>query len=70
VKTIFGILLVLAGFILAGIEFLAVLDPEGTKMADDGDPFGPVAPWWQHALWFMAIAACFAVAWRLLRRSS
>ena len=69
-KTIFGILLTLGGLVLAGVELIAVLDPEGTKMADDGYPFGPVASWWQHAFMFVAIAGCFAVAWRLLRRGS
>src|SRR5512132_3319186 len=28
------------GVVVAGLSLLAILDPEGTKAADDSDPFG------------------------------
>jgi hypothetical protein len=30
----------LIGLLLAAVSVLALVDPEGTKMADDADPFG------------------------------
>ncbi len=44
-----SILLAIAG-ILALFESIALIDPVGTKMADDLDPFGdPNMAWYQHA---------------------
>lgn len=68
-RTTFAILLALVGVALTVIEAVAVLDPSGTKMADDGNPFGSVAPWWVHLLWVAVILGCFVAAFRLLRRS-
>jgi hypothetical protein len=61
------VLLVLAGMLLT-VELLALLDPVGTKLADDADPFGhPFQPWWAHALWFAVIAVLVGVGVRLGR---
>lgn len=32
------------------LGFVAIIDPAGTKMADDGDPFGKPASRWSAAL--------------------
>jgi hypothetical protein len=49
------LLLAVAGILLV-FEVSAFLDPVGTKLADDADPFGTAEPWWVHALWFALIA--------------
>ena len=36
-----GIGLVLLSLITCGVLLVAIVDPAGTKMADDGDPLGP-----------------------------
>jgi len=64
----FGLLAIAA--LLLVFELLALADPVGTKMADDGDPFGnPYQPWWVHAVWFAIVALLAAVGARLSRRS-
>jgi O-antigen ligase len=35
-----GILLSLGGLVGIGLGLIAIIDPVGTKMADDSDPFG------------------------------
>jgi hypothetical protein len=64
-KKVIAFLLVVIGLVLAGIEIIAVVDPVGTKMADDGDPFGYIVSWGVHVFWLIVILACFTVAWRL-----
>jgi len=39
-------LLIVIGGIAAVVYAMGIIDPVGTKMADDGDPFG-AAPSWQ-----------------------
>lgn len=64
-----AILLLLVAAALGLVESLAVLDPVGTKMADDSDPFGdPSVPWAQHAAFVVAMLACVGGACLLLRR--
>lgn len=60
-------------FLVAGVlgvgELLALVDPAGTKMADDGEPFGvPYSPWYQHATLVLLAVACVAIGSRLLRQ--
>ncbi len=63
----FGLLGIAA--LLLVLELLALADPVGTKMADDGDPFGnPYQPWWVHALWFVIVALLAGAGGRLARR--
>ena len=62
------ILLLFAG-LLGIVELIAIVDPVGTKMADDGDPFGnPHVPWYQHVIFILIILSCVATASRLLWR--
>lgn len=61
-------LLLLLAVLLALGEVVAILDPVGTKMSDDGDPFGdPYRPWYVHASYFAVSFACAGGAWLLLR---
>jgi len=36
-----GLAVAAAGLAGAGLGVLAIIDPAGSKLADDGDPFGP-----------------------------
>jgi len=66
----------LALFLIAGliavIEAWAFVDPVGTKMADDGDPFGSprIVTWPELAIVILVIAVLTWVAVRLLRQAS
>ena len=67
-RMVAAILFLVIAAALGILEVLAVVDPVGTKMADDGDPFGnPYVPWTQHAGSVAAIIACVAAAALLLR---
>lgn len=63
------ILLLIAG-LLAVIEVLGIVDPVGTKMADDGDPFGSprVVAWPELAVVIAIIAVLVWIAFRLLQQ--
>jgi hypothetical protein len=67
-KTIAAILLLLTAGVLAVFELIALIDPRGTKMADDGDPFGAPVPWHVHAIWITVILLVVASAVVLLQR--
>ena len=69
-RKVFAVILLGLAGLLAVIELFALLDPAGTKMADDADPFGPPAPWDQHAFYIVVIIAFVLLAWRLMRWSS
>lgn len=69
-RIVAAIVLLVAAGVLGLVEALAVLDPVGTKMADDGDPFGLSTPLWtHHAGLAAAILGCVAGACLLLRRT-
>ena len=58
-----SILFAIAGF-FALFELIALIDPIGTKMADDLDPFGdPHVPWQQHAALILVTIALATIAW-------
>jgi chromate transport protein ChrA len=68
-KLIALILFLLAG-VIALVEFIALIDPVGTKMADDADPFGdPHIPWYKHAIFILVIVALILIAYRMFRSS-
>ena len=55
-----SILFAIAG-VLVLLELISLIDPVGTKMADDLDPFGdPHIAWYQHAAF---ILVTIALAW-------
>ncbi|HEX8209143.1 MAG TPA: hypothetical protein VF584_03070 [Longimicrobium sp.] len=62
-----GILLLAAAFLLAMLEIIALVDPAGTSLANDADPFGPAPSWYVHAFWIATIAAMSWASFRLLR---
>jgi len=57
--SIIGVVLVVAGIAGVLVGILAMVDPIGTKMADDGDPFG-VPPSFLGSL--LTTVVCAAVA--------
>jgi hypothetical protein len=69
VRRLVGFALLGLAALLLALELMALADPVGTKLADDGDPFGnPYKPWWVHALWFAFIAVLATAGARLARR--
>lgn len=55
-RIVFGLLLLAVALLLGMSELLAIADPAGTSLSNDADPFGPPAPWSEHAV-RIAIAA-------------
>ncbi|MBK8467394.1 MAG: hypothetical protein IPL32_16380 [Chloracidobacterium sp.] len=41
IKFVVGLVSGTIGFLILGVGLLGIIDPTGTKMADDPDPFGP-----------------------------
>lgn len=67
-RTLTGLGMLGLAAIMGLLEVVALADPAGTRLANDGAPFGPPAPWYEHVLWIAVIAA---LAWggvRLLNR--
>ena len=68
-KTTLGAVLLLAGLTLAVVEIIALVDPTGSKMSDDGDPLGdPHILWLPHAATALIIGLCVCSSFLLLRR--
>ena len=65
-----GIFLLLIGVLVAFIEVLAVLDPTGSKMADDANPFGSLPSWGQQAIYILAVVALFYFGFRLINQGN
>ena len=63
---IVAVLLLLAGTALL-VGVVGMLDPVGSKMSDDGAPFGPPHPWWYGLFSFALSAGSFWLAVVLLR---
>ena len=65
-----SILFAIAG-ILAVLELTSLIDPAGTKMADDLDPFGdPHIRWYEHTALILVTIALASIAcwlWRAKR---
>ncbi len=58
----------LAG-LLGLFELRAILDPVGTKMTDDADPFGdPYIPLYVHFIWIFFIVGFTAIAVWMLKK--
>ena len=72
-KLLAAILFALAA-ILALLELMQLIDPVGTKMADDLDPFGdPHVAWYEHAALILAtilLATIGGWLWRAKRKQS
>ena len=68
-KAIAATMLLLSALGLGILEFIALIDPSGTKMSDDADPFGAPIPWSAHALSITFIILLVFSAFALLRHS-
>jgi hypothetical protein len=51
---ILAAVLIAIGCVVALVGVIAVIDPVGTKAADDSDPFGAPPPRWQSAAFTVA----------------
>ena len=72
VAGISGLFLLLFGCVGTVISILAIFDPVGTKMADDGDPFG-TPPSLLNSLLILFVYLCLCGAgafliWRSVRK--
>ncbi|MFN0108571.1 MAG: hypothetical protein ACKVZH_06920 [Blastocatellia bacterium] len=67
-----AIVLFLIAGLLAVIEVFAFVDPAGTKMADDADPFGSphIVTWPELAIVVAIITVLIWIAARLLRQAN
>lgn len=58
------------GLLFGLLEFLAIVDPVGTKMSDDADPLGdPTIPIWQHAIFVFVTLFLLATGLWLVKLS-
>lgn len=66
-KFLGGMSLFGVGIIIGLVELIALLDPVGTKMADDADPFGdPYISWYAHAIYILITLGCFYLGYLLM----
>jgi hypothetical protein len=71
IKGAISVFLFLLGFLVLGVEVIGLVDPVGSKMADDGDPFGdPYRPWYFHASYFAFVIGCFVVAYFIAKSAN
>ena len=64
----FGALLLVLAAALALGQLVALLDPAGTQLANDADPFAAPPPWYVHAAWLAACGLLAAAGARLMSR--
>lgn len=63
-----SVFLILIGALFTLSNIIAILDPVGTKMADDADPFGDPSIQWPVVIVLFVIAAiCFTAAGFILK---
>ena len=58
--------IIVIAFVLTVGEVVAILDPRGTKLSDDGDPFGPSIYVWQHGVYIPIIFVLYWLAYRIV----
>ncbi len=57
------------GLLIGFLELIAIIDPVGTKMSDDSDPFGdPTISIWQHIVFTIISLGCLVISGLLLKR--
>ena len=73
-KILLGLFFFCLGILVGFFELIALLDPVGTKLSDDSDPFGnPHIPWQQHAAYIIFVLGCFGfcyVFWRNVNKNT
>ncbi len=67
-RSVFGLLLAFIGAVFFAVSVMALLDPVGTQMADDSNPFGTPPPWYAAALGILISGAVAGAGVWLLRR--
>ena len=65
-RRVVGAVLFIIGVFGAIVAVIDVFDPVGTKMADDGDPFGSPDPWYVAVAFLGAYGACAVLGLWLL----
>ncbi len=74
VAAVAGLFLLLGGIVGTAVSLLAVLDPVGTKMSDDADPFGTPPSFFSSLsilLVYLGVSGVGAfVVWRSVRKPS
>ena len=70
ISRVLGVVLALVAAVFLIVSLIALIDPVGTQMADDSDPFGPPIPWYGAAGMAIASTAVGAAGvWLAIRRS-
>lgn len=59
--------LIVVGIVVAGVSIIALVDPVGTKPADDADPFGPPSSRFESTLFLLTGLALVAAAMVVIR---
>ena len=71
-SAIVGGIFVAGGILGSGAGIFALIDPRGSKMADDGDPFGPAPGVLESSLilcvYLLVTAVGIYLLWRSLRK--
>lgn len=74
VGAILGLILFVGGFLGVAVALFAILDPAGTQMADDANPFGPPRSLPSSVttlVFYLGVCAIgFFLTWRSLRKPS
>jgi hypothetical protein len=65
-----GYLLAIFGFLGTGFGIIGILDPVGSKMADDSDPLGPPLPFVQALVLTLIYVGMLCLGiWLICKRS-
>lgn len=67
VRSIAAAILIILGLLIVLVSVTALIDPVGTKHADDADPFGPAPSWLERAVILLLGCGVLAVAYLLIR---
>ena len=67
-RFIIGPLLTFIGVVFSVVSLVALVDPVGTQMADDSNPFGPPPPWYAAVIGGILSAGLATGGIWLLRR--
>jgi hypothetical protein len=72
IGAVFGVVLLVGGFLGTAISVIAILDPVGTQLSDDSNPFGPPRSFFSSVwilVFYLGVGAIgFILAWRSVRK--
>lgn len=66
-RAVIAAFLILVGVTLVLLAVIALIDPVGSKLADDADPFGPPVSRWSSAITLLAGCANLGVGGLVIR---